>query len=111
MVDLPVPGHTRTPLLWEAGFRAELQSVLPVWERFQILLVEPPVSPVSCLRHGRHSPLHFWMVLCRPCQRHDTPALALRFLADDLKALRQDARQIDWDGRRQTVAGELLIAL
>ena len=51
----------------------------------------------------------------------DTPALALRFLADDLKALYGEAvqadggppsaRQIDWWFWRQTVAGQLLIAL
>ena len=51
----------------------------------------------------------------------DTPALALRFLADDLKALYGEAvqadgappsaRQIDWWFWRSTVAGQLLIAL
>jgi hypothetical protein len=52
---------------------------------------------------------------------HDTPALALRFLADDLKALYGEAvqadgpppsaRQIDWWFWRKTVAGQMLIAL
>ena len=52
---------------------------------------------------------------------HDTPALALRFLADDLKALYGEAvqadgpppsaRQIDRWFWRQTVAGQFLIAL
>ena len=52
---------------------------------------------------------------------HDTPALALRFLADDLKALYGEAvqadgtppsaRQIDTWFWRRTIAGQLLIAL
>jgi len=52
---------------------------------------------------------------------HDTPALALRFLADDIKALYGEAvqeeggppsaRQIDLWFWRQTVAGQMLIAL
>ena len=51
----------------------------------------------------------------------DTPALALRFLADDLKTLYGEAvkadgdppsaRQIDCGFWRRTVAGQLLIAL
>ena len=52
---------------------------------------------------------------------HATPALALRFLSDDLKALYSEAvqadggppsaRQIDGWFWRQTIAGQLLIAL
>ncbi len=52
---------------------------------------------------------------------HDTPALALRFLADDLKALYGEAAQasgaapsslqVDTWFWRQTFAGQLLIAL
>ncbi len=52
---------------------------------------------------------------------HDTPALALRFLCDDVKALFGEAaqaegvppssRQVDTWFWRQTVAGQLLIAL
>jgi hypothetical protein len=51
----------------------------------------------------------------------DTPALALRFLCDDVKALYGEAaqaegaapspRQVDFWFWRQTVAGQLLLAL
>ena len=53
--------------------------------------------------------------------QHDTAALALRFLVDDIKALYGEAaqadggapaaRQIDWWFWRETVAGQLLLAL
>jgi hypothetical protein len=121
-VDLPVPGTYQDASAWDAAFRGELQSVLQVWERFKSrfgrttvgLAGQPPEAwaafATSFLDGGLPS-----------VPSHDTPALALRFLADDLKALYGEAvqadgpppsaRQIDQWFWRQTVAGQLLIAL
>lgn len=121
-VTLPVPGSPQGAAAWETAFRAELALVLPVWERFKArfgrttvgLAGQPPEAwpafAASFLDGGLPTvPLH------------DTPALALRFLADDLKALYGEAvqadggppsaRQIDQWFWRRTVAGQLLIAL
>jgi hypothetical protein len=121
-VDLPMPGTYQNASAWEAAFRAELQSVLPVWERFKSRVGRTTVGLAG-------QPPEAWAAFATSfldgalptVSLHDTPALALRFLADDLKALYGEAvqadgpppsaRQIDRWFWRQTVAGQLLIAL
>lgn len=112
---------------WEAAFRAELNQVLPVWDRFKT-------------RFGRSSvglsgqPVEQWPAFAAAfldstildgalptVPLHDTPALAIRFLTDDVKALYGEAaqaeggapsaRQIDWWFWRETLAGQMLLAL
>jgi len=121
-VTLPTPGQPQTASEWEAAFQAELALVLPVWERFKArfgrttigLSGQPPEAwpafATAFLDRGLPT-----------VPAHDTPALALRFLSDDLKALYSEAvqadgeppsaRQIDGWFWRQTIAGQLLIAL
>ena len=121
-VALPAPASPRTAAEWEAALRAELALVLPVWERFKArfgrttvgLAGQPPDAwpafAAAFLDGGLPSvPLH------------DSPALALRFLADDLKALYGEAaqadgptpsaRQIDGWFWSRTTAGRMLVAL
>ena len=121
-VSLPVPGAPRGAAAWEAAFRTELGAVLPVWERFKARFARTTVGLAG-------QPPEAWPAFATSfldgalptVPLHDTPALALRFLADDLKALYGEAvqadgappsaRQIDVWFWRQTVAGQLLIAL
>jgi len=121
-VTLPAPGSPTSAAQWEAAFRAELALVLPVWERFEArfgrttvgLAGQPPAAWPAFAAAFLDGGLPI-------VPSHDTPALALRFLADDLKALygeaaqaigaQPSARQIDGWFWRQTVAGQLLIAL
>src|SRR5882757_9277710 len=121
-VALPAPGHPASSAEWAAALRAELASVLPVWERFKIrfgrttvgLAGQPPAAWPDFATAFLDGALP-------TVPAHDTPALALRFLADDLKALYGEAvqaeggppsaRQIDTWFWRRTVAGQLLIAL
>ena len=95
---------------------------LPVWERFKARFGRTTVGLAG-------QPPEAWPAFATSfldgalptVPLHDTPALALRFLADDLKALYGEAvqadgappsaRQIDRWFWRQTVAGQLLIAL
>jgi hypothetical protein len=121
-VTLPVPGEPATTLEWEAVLRAELGLVLPAWERFRARFGRSTVGLAG-------QPLEAWPAFATAfldgalptVAAHDTPALALRFLADDLKALYSEAvqadggppsaRQIDGWFWRETIAGQLLIAL
>jgi len=121
-VTLPVPGKPGGGAEWEAALRAELALVLPVWERFKARFGRTTVGLAG-------QPPETWPGFAASfldgalptVPAHDTPALALRFLADDLKALYGEAvqadggppsaRQIDGWFWRQTVAGQLLIAL
>lgn len=121
-VALPPPGPLSTPQAWEHALEAELALMLPAWAGFK-------------QRFGRTSvglsgqPPQDWPAFAaaflagqRPVgPLHGTPALSLRFLADDLKALYGEAaqaeggapaaRQLDGWFWRQTVAGQMLIAL
>jgi hypothetical protein len=119
---LPVPGKPVTAKEWEAAFGAELALMLPVWERFKARFGRTTVGLAG-------QPPEAWPAFATlfldgglPTVRaHETPALALRFLADDLKALYCEgvqadggppsSRQIDTWFWRETVAGQLLIAL
>jgi hypothetical protein len=121
-VNLPVLAPLNGAAAWKDAFRAELAAVLPVWERFKTrfgrttvgLAGQPPASWPAFATSFLDGALPTVPSL-------DTPALALRFLADDLKALYGEAvqadgappsaRQIDRWFWRQTVAGQLLIAL
>ncbi len=121
-VSLPLPEAVQGSENWAGALRTELANVMPAWERFKIrfgrttvgLAGQPPESwagfATAFLDGGLPT-----------VPMHDTPALALRFLADDLKALYGEAvqadgeapsaRQIDHWFWRQTAAGQLLIAL
>ncbi len=107
---------------WRVAFADELACVMPAWQRF-------------AQRFGRSSvglggqPVEAWAAFAVACldgglptvAAHATSALALRFLADDIKAMYGEAaqadggppsaRQIDTWFWRETVAGQLLIAL
>jgi hypothetical protein len=121
-VSLPMPDSLQGGAAWEAAFRTELAAVLPVWERFKTRFGRTTVGLAG-------QPPEAWPAFATAfldgalptVPSHDTPALALRFLADDLKALYGEAvqadgappsaRQIDQWFWRRTVAGQLLIAL
>jgi hypothetical protein len=121
-VSLPPPEALHGAAAWEAAFRTELAAVLPVWERFKARFGRSTIGLAG-------QPPEAWPAFAASfldgalptVPLHDTPALALRFLADDLKALYGEAvqadgpppsaRQIDWWFWRRTVAGQLLIAL
>ena len=121
-ISLPALTTAQNVAAWEAAFRTELAAVLPVWERFKSRFGRTTVGLAG-------QPPEAWPAFATSflngalptVPSHDTPALALRFLADDLKALYGEAvqadgappsaRQIDWWFWRQTVAGQLLIAL
>jgi len=121
-VSLPTPRSLDGAAAWEARFRTELAAVLPVWERFKARFGRTTVGLAG-------QPPEAWPAFAASfldgalptVPLHDTPALALRFLADDLKALYGEAvqadgappsaRQIDQWFWRRTVAGQLLIAL
>lgn len=121
-VALPTPHALQGAAAWEAAFRTELDLVLPVWERFKARFGRTTVGLAG-------QPPEAWPPFAAAfldgalptVPLHDTPALALRFLADDLKALYGEAvqadgpppsaRQIDQWFWRRTVAGQLLIAL
>jgi hypothetical protein len=121
-VTLPVPGKPGTTREWEAALRAELDLLAPAWERFKARFGRSTVGLAG-------QPPDAWPAFATAfldgalptVGAHDTPALALRFLADDLKALYSEAvqaeggppsaRQIDGWFWRETIAGQLLIAL
>jgi hypothetical protein len=107
---------------WAMTFAGELALLLPLWRQAQVrfgrttvgLSFQPPEAwPAFAAR--------FLAGELPDAVGHDTPALALRFLCDDVKALYGEAaqakgaapssRQVDAWFWRQTVAGRLLIAL
>ena len=115
----PVPSD---PADWSARFAAELATVQPFWKQAQARFGRTTVG-LSGQR------LEDWPPFAAAILRgelpvvppHETAALSMRFLSDDIKALYGEAaqsvgkapaaRQIDdWFWRR-TVAGQLLIAL
>lgn len=121
-VSLPLPGVYQGSADWEAAFRTELNAVLPVWGRFRARFGRTTVGLAGQPPEAWPAFATSFLEGALPTVTHlDTPALALRFLADDLKALYGEAvqadgdppsaRQIDWWFWRRTVAGQLLIAL
>ncbi len=121
-VVVPSPTPLHDAAAWRSAFEAELALVLPVWERFKSRFGRTTVGLAG-------QPPEDWPAFAASFLEgalptvplHDTPALALRFLADDLKALYGEAvqadgpppsaRQIDRWFWRETVAGQMLIAL
>jgi hypothetical protein len=121
-VSLPMPEEWHTTSEWETAFRTELLAVVPIWERFKSRFGRTTVGLAG-------QPPDRWPAFAAAfldgalptVPAHETSALALRFMADDLKALYGEAvqadgappsaRQIDWWFWRQTVAGQLLLAL
>ena len=123
--DLPAPAAPAapdSPAAWEAALRDELAAVHPAWVRFTRRFLRTtvglsglgpadwPAFATSFLAGGLPVlPLH------------GTPALSLRFLVDDLKALYGEAaqadgappsaRQIDGWFWGETLAGRFLRAL
>ena len=110
------------PDAWETAFRAELTALLPLWRQAQarfgrttvgLSFQAPAAWPGFATR--------FLAGELPTVPELDTPALALRMLADDIKALYGEAaqaegpapaaRQVDSWFWRRTVAGKLLVAL
>ena len=121
-VDVAPLGVPVDRMALESAFRAELTSVLPAWARFKDRFGRTTVG-LSGQAPGAWPAFaaSFLDGALPTVPSHDTSALALRFLADDLKALYGEAvqadgpppsaRQIDLWFWRRTVAGQLLIAL
>ena len=111
-----------TPDAWAAAFGAELSALLPLWRTAQTRFGRTTVglsfqAPTAWPRFATR----FLAGALPAVPELDTPALALRMLSDDIKALcgeaaqaegpAPSAHQIDLWFWRQTVAGRLLIAL
>jgi hypothetical protein len=111
-----------TPGAWAAAFSAELSALLPLWRSAQTRFGRTTVglsfqAPMAWPRFATR----FLAGELPAVPELDTPALALRMLSDDIKALYGEAaqaegpapsaHQIDLWFWRQTVAGRLLIAL
>lgn len=107
---------------WAGALQAELQLVLPAWTRFQARFGRSTVGLAGQAPADWPAFAASFLQGALPqVPLHASAALALRFLADDLKALYGEAaqaegdtpsaRQIDGWFWRQTVAGQLLIAL
>lgn len=120
--SLPSLPRPRDSAGWRQAFATELAALRPAWERAQA-------------RYGRTSiglsftPPDTWPDLAAAflagglpvVDGHATPALTMRFLSDDIKAMYGEAgqadgvppatRQLDAWFWRQTLAGQLLIAL
>jgi hypothetical protein len=119
---LEVNDPLEAPDAWAAAFGAELSALLPLWRTAQtrfgrttvgLSFQAPAAWPGFATR--------FLAGELPAVPELDTPALALRMLCDDIKALYGEAaqaegpapsaHQIDLWFWRQTVAGRLLIAL
>jgi len=121
-VTLPALGEPPGPAQWEAALRDELARVMPAWERFQARFGRSTVGLSGQAPQDWPSFVGAFFAGELPSvPLHGTPALSLRFLVDDLKALYGEAaqadggppsaRQLDQWFWRQTVAGRMLIAL
>ena len=121
-VSVTPSGRPTNPPAWEAALRAELTQVLPAWDRFKTRFGRTTVGLSGQAPEAWPAFTAAFLDGGLPTvSAHDTAALALRFLADDLKALYSEAVQADgatpsarqigawfW---RETTAGHLLIAL
>lgn len=122
VVALPAPVDTDSAQQWASLFRAELDRILPVWARARARTGRTTVGLAG--QAPDQFPAFAAQLLMgqRPTvPAHYSAALAMRFMADDLKALYGEAAQADgsavsaqqvdaWFWRR-TQAGRLLIAL
>jgi hypothetical protein len=117
-----VIGPLETPDTWAAAFDTELSALLPRWQTAQARFARTTVG--LSFQYPTAWPeftARFLAGELPAVPELDTPALALRMLCDDIKALYGEvaqaegpapsAHQIDTWFWRQTVAGRLLIAL
>ena len=115
-------GPPKGPEAWAEAFGAELNTLLPLWRTAQARFGRTTVglsfqAPAAWPRFATR----FLAGELPVVPELDTPALALRMLADDIKALYGEAaqaegpapsaHQVDTWFWRQTVAGQLLLAL
>ena len=121
-VTVPPPGLYADASEWASAFRDELELVLPAWERFESRFGRSTVGlSGQSLQDWPDFATAFLRGELPTVPLHDTPALALRFLCDDIKAMYGEAVQADGPAPsagqidrwfwRETVAGQLLIAL
>lgn len=120
---LPAPADADSPAAWAGALAAEMALVRPWAERARARFGRTTVGVAA-------QPPEAWPAyasaflageLPAPPAPHGSPALALRFLADDLKAYYMEAAQADGGAPsinqinawlfRQTVAGRFLLAL
>ena len=118
----PVAAMPATPAAWAASFRAELAQLQPLWRLAQARFGRTTVGLSFQLPEAWPAfAVRFLAGELPAVAGHDTPALSLRFLCDDVKALYGEAAQaesaapsslqVDTWFWQQTVAGQLLIAL
>lgn len=121
-VALPKPNLPSNSKAWEEVFRDELALMLPAWERFKQRFGR---TTVGLAGQGVEAWPGFVVSALDGAlptvALHDSSALATRFLVDDIKALYGEAvqaegeppsaRQIDSWFWRDTLAGQLLLAL
>lgn len=121
-VALPKPVPLEGSTAWERAFRDELLMVLPAWERFKKRFSRTSVGLSAQEVDAWPNFIGLTFQGGLPIvPLHETPALSLRFLVDDIKALYSEAVQADGDPPsarqidswfwRQTMAGQLLLAL
>lgn len=115
-------GLLQAPDAWAEAFGAELSALLPLWRVAQTRFGRTTVG-LSFQAPGAWPKFatRFLAGELPTVPELDTPALALRMLSDDIKALYGEAaqaegaapsaHQIDTWFWRQTVAGRLLVAL
>lgn len=119
---LPMVAAPIAPIDWQVGFAVELTALRPAWLRAQARFGRSTVG-LSQMRPDAWPELaaRFLAGEVPGVTPHASPALALRFLCDDVKAYYAEAgqadgaapssRQVDGWFWRQTLAGQLLIAL
>jgi hypothetical protein len=111
-----------TPDAWAAAFGAELSALMPLWRTAQARFGRTTVGlSFQASTAWPRFVARFLAGELPAVPELDTPALALRMLCDDIKALYGEtaqaegpapsAHQIDTWFWRQTVAGRMLIAL
>jgi hypothetical protein len=117
----PSPAH-ETPTAWAETFAAELASIRPHWEKAQARYGRTTVGLSGQTPEAWPGFIAAFLDGEFPvAPPHETSALSLRFLCDDIKALYSEAaqsagaapasRQIDDWFWKSTIAGQLLIAL
>lgn len=121
-VALPKPILVGDSTAWERALSDELLMMLPAWKRFKKRFSRSSVGlsgqEVDAWPNFIGRTLQGGLPIV---PLHGTPALSLRFLVDDIKALYGEAVQADGDPPsarqidswfwNQTLAGQLLLAL
>lgn len=121
-VTLPEPVACEDGDAWGEAFRDELELILPAWERFEARFGRSTVGLFGeALQDWPNYAAAFLNGELPVAPVHETPALTARFLCDDIKAMYAEAAQADGPAPsagqidrwfwRQTVAGQMLIAL